>query len=309
MTALLVATAGGHLAQLRRLAELIPDLRAERTWVTFDTPQSRSLLRGEPVIFVPRVGSRDWTGVARTVRYADRILATKKYDQVWSTGAAIALAFLPVARARGIASSYVESAARATGPSVTGRLLEPFRGINLYTQYPALGNRRWRYGVSVFDGYEAEPAQGSEVTRVVVTVGSMYYPFERLIRRVEEIAAPDTEITWQAGPVVVRRTDALRTDYLPHEELQSAMKFADAVVAHAGIGSALSALESGRIPVLVPRRKHFGEHVDDHQCQIASELDRRGLAIAVDADQLEWPHLELATRIRLVSHESTGDES
>jgi UDP-N-acetylglucosamine transferase subunit ALG13 len=43
--------------------------------------------------------------------------------------------------------------------------------------------------------------------------------------------------------------------------------------------------------VLVPRRLAQGEHVDDHQTQIAHDLDRRGLAVSVEADALTHDHL------------------
>ena len=66
------------------------------------------------------------------------------------------------------------------------------------------------------------------------------------------------------------------------------------LVAHAGVGAALVALELGRCPVLVPRRVSHGEHVDDHQTQIAGELSRRGLAVTVDADELTLDHLSTA---------------
>ncbi len=69
------------------------------------------------------------------------------------------------------------------------------------------------------------------------------------------------------------------------------MREADVVVAHAGVGTALAALEVGKCPVLVPRRLAHGEHVDDHQTQIAGELSRRGLALTVDADALTLDHL------------------
>jgi UDP-N-acetylglucosamine transferase subunit ALG13 len=72
---------------------------------------------------------------------------------------------------------------------------------------------------------------------------------------------------------------------------------ADLVVAHAGVGSALEALSAGRCPVLVPRRKAFGEHVDDHQSDIAAELAGRGLCIAREADELsEADLLDAAAR-------------
>ena len=51
---------------------------------------------------------------------------------------------------------------------------------------------------------------------------------------------------------------------------------ADLVIAHAGVGSALTALDQGRAPVLLPRLKEYGEMVDDHQLMIAAELQSRG---------------------------------
>jgi UDP-N-acetylglucosamine--N-acetylmuramyl-(pentapeptide) pyrophosphoryl-undecaprenol N-acetylglucosamine transferase len=44
----------------------------------------------------------------------------------------------------------------------------------------------------------------------------------------------------------------------------------------------------------VPRRLAHGEHVDDHQIQIAGELGARGLALSVEADELTLEHLRRA---------------
>ena len=60
------------------------------------------------------------------------------------------------------------------------------------------------------------------------------------------------------------------------------------VVAHAGVGAALAALEVGKCPVLVPRRHARGEHVDDHQIQIATELGDRALSVSVEAESPGW---------------------
>jgi UDP-N-acetylglucosamine transferase subunit ALG13 len=38
--------------------------------------------------------------------------------------------------------------------------------------------------------------------------------------------------------------------------------------------------------VIVPRRAAHGEHIDDHQVQIARELHQRGLAIACAVEDL-----------------------
>ena len=77
------------------------------------------------------------------------------------------------------------------------------------------------------------------------------------------------------------------------------MADSDAVITHAGIGSAITALESGKRPIFVPRRKRFKEHVDDHQVSIAGELERQGLVFCVEADEIQWSNIVRAAAWRV----------
>ena len=47
MSTLLVASSGGHLKELHQLRDRVRGVSGPFRWVTFDTPQSRSLLRDE----------------------------------------------------------------------------------------------------------------------------------------------------------------------------------------------------------------------------------------------------------------------
>ena len=96
---------------------------------------------------------------------------------------------------------------------------------------------------------------------------------------------------WQTGDTDVTGLGITGHHAIPERELSEAIRGADVLVAHAGVGTALAALEVGACPVLVPRRLSHGEHVDDHQIQIAGELSRRGLALTTDADELTLDHL------------------
>ena len=283
----MVASTGGHLKQLERLAERLEGVSDEFVWVTFQAVQSQTLLAGRELVFARHTHSRDVIGTAANVRLADRLLRRRDIEAVISTGAAIALSFMPPARARGVACHYVESAARADGPSMTGRLLRRVPGVRLYTQYPAWEGGPWRYRGSVFDGFEpADPAPSRAVRRVVVALGTIRYPYPRLLRRLFDVMPSGAEVLWQTGATGSAGLPIEARAELPASELDAAMQAADVVVAHAGVGSALSALEAGRQPLLVPRRAAHGEHVDDHQEQIASELERRGLAFVREADEL-----------------------
>jgi UDP-N-acetylglucosamine transferase subunit ALG13 len=46
------------------------------------------------------------------------------------------------------------------------------------------------------------------------------------------------------------------------------------LIMHAGAGSIIHAVEAGKVPVVVPRRAKYREHVDDHQVEFCRELEQ-----------------------------------
>jgi UDP-N-acetylglucosamine--N-acetylmuramyl-(pentapeptide) pyrophosphoryl-undecaprenol N-acetylglucosamine transferase len=305
VTTLLVASTGGHLKQLHRLHSRLAGIEGPYRWSTFDTPQSRSLLDGEAVDFVHFVGGRDPGNVVRNVPLADRILRRNRVDTIVSTGSAMALPFFAIGRARGLECHYIESAARSDGPSRTARMISRIPGVHLYAQYAAWAGTKWQYRGSVFDAFaasDAPPEQAVEINKVVVSLGTFRgYAFDRLVRRLLEILPPDAEVLWQTGDTDVSDFGIEGHREVPAHELTAAIRDADVLVAHAGVGTALAALEVGACPVLVPRRLAHREHVDDHQTQIAGELGRRGLALSIEAGELGLEHLLAAARRRVTT--------
>jgi UDP-N-acetylglucosamine transferase subunit ALG13 len=222
---------------------------------------------------------------------------------VVSTGSGIAIPYLAVARRLGLEAHYVESAARTGAPSRTGSVVSRIPGVRLYSQYPAWEGPRWKYRGSLFDGYDARPRPDApdRAKRVVVTLGTMRtYGFRSavaaLVRVLPEVAADGADVLWQVG---VTDTTGLGIDprsVVPTHELLAAVAEADLVIAHAGIGSTLSALDAGRCPVLLPRRAARHEHVDDHQVLIADALREKGLAVVTEPDRLTAADLRTALR-------------
>jgi UDP-N-acetylglucosamine--N-acetylmuramyl-(pentapeptide) pyrophosphoryl-undecaprenol N-acetylglucosamine transferase len=296
MTVLLVAATGGHLAQLDRLSSRIPGYDQDSLWVTFDTPQSRAMLRQRRHVFVRHTAPRDLSNVLRNLWVAARIMRAERPTLVVSTGNAIAVAFLPLARATGASAAYIESAARSDGPSLTGKLLKRVPGVQLFTQYQHWAAAPWGYAGSVFDEYvPLEDRATHNVRRVFVTLGTIGFGFRRLVDRVLTVVPRECEVIWQLGVTNASSVSGATFEILPAARIAAEMARADVVIAHAGIGSALAALDEGKCPILVPRRKQFGEHVDDHQSQIAAELANRGLALHRSVDMLGAEDLQLAS--------------
>ena len=307
---LLVAATGGHLEQLFRIRQRFSPASGETRWVTFDDPQSRSLLKDEDVRHVPYVPPRGYREAAGAFPTAFKILREGRFDRLVSTGAGVALPFFVAARALGVPSHYIESAARADGPSLTGRMVARIPGVHLYSQYAAWAGGRWSYRGSLFDSFAVEETPPVPIRKVVVTLGTMRsYGFNRLVDRLvevlPEVLEPDAEVLWQLGATALdeaalaaRFRGTVASSY-PNSELRAAIAEADLVVAHSGIGSAITALELGKRPVLVPRRVAFDEHVDEHQALIARELGSRDLAVSREADALTAEDLRRAAAGRV----------
>lgn len=294
MSTLFLSTTGGHLAELDNLAKRIPP-DGPAVWVTHANEQSRSMLADRDVEFVPYVGVRSVGDVVRCLPSAHRFWR-RGVTRAVSTGSGIALGYLPYLAARGVECHYVESAARVSGPSLTGRLLEWVPRIKMYTQYPHWARNRWRFEGSEFDCYEPVAAHRAlgDTVRVVVTVGTAAeFGFRRLIVALAKLLAPGgpmqqatgrpVDVLWQTGGTAVTDLPISPTPFLPAADLEAALATADIVVSHAGMGSAIAALEAGRPPLLTARSQRHGEAGDDHQRELAAELARRGLATHRDA--------------------------
>lgn len=114
---------------------------------------------------------------------------------------------------------------------------------------------------------------------ILVTVGQVH-GFQRLVDWMDEIAAHGgEEVVMQVGdtPRLPRHARSLVS--APHEEMLGLVRQSRLVVAHAGAGTVLTALQERRPVVLVPRLRSLGEHIDDHQLELAEALAAQGKAI------------------------------
>jgi UDP-N-acetylglucosamine transferase subunit ALG13 len=108
---------------------------------------------------------------------------------------------------------------------------------------------------------------------IFVTTGSLF-PFDRLIRIVDELAStmPDQPFFAQIGDGAYLPTNMPYVRILARDEFTTKFTAAEVIVAHAGMGSVISAMEIGKPIVLVPRVTEWGEHNTDHQMATARWL-------------------------------------
>lgn len=144
---MLVGSSGGHLAQLVALEPWYRDRR--RCWVTFDTPDARSLLAGEDVVWAYHPTTRNVKNLLRNFWLALRVFRRREVAAVVTTGAGVAVPFVIVARLRGIPAVYIEVYDRIDTPTLSARLCRPFvsamlvqweEQLRLYPKATVVGN-------------------------------------------------------------------------------------------------------------------------------------------------------------------------
>lgn len=112
---------------------------------------------------------------------------------------------------------------------------------------------------------------------IYVTVGTMFMDFPRLIAAMDAIAASTGErVVIQRGMGSAPAPHCEVFDFKPHEEVMALNREARVVVTHAGIGCVRDAMAAKRPLIVVPRLKAHGEHMSDHQLDIARAVERRG---------------------------------
>lgn len=123
---------------------------------------------------------------------------------------------------------------------------------------------------------------------IFVTIGLMY-GFDRLIKEMDEIGQKiDEEIIMQIGESLYIPKNAKYFKFSSKENMDSLYERSRIVVCHAGTGSIIAAMEHSKPIIAVPRREKYREHMDDHQLDIARELEKEGLIkVVYDIEELE----------------------
>lgn len=124
---------------------------------------------------------------------------------------------------------------------------------------------------------------------IFVTVGTQL-PFDRLIRAIDDWAGGnDVDAFAQIGPSQYQPRNMRWTGFITPTDCRMRVLEAQLIVAHAGMGSILTAMECAKPIIIMPRRAELGEHRNDHQVATArkfSEMSLPGVTVAMDESDL-----------------------
>lgn len=123
---------------------------------------------------------------------------------------------------------------------------------------------------------------------IFVTVGAQM-AFDRMIRAVDQWAGQTgrTDVFAQIGPAEYTPRHIAHTGFLEPPQFTERAKGASVIVAHAGMGSIITALTMGKPILVMPRRGDLRETRNDHQIATARRLSELGkVVVAMDETEL-----------------------
>lgn len=123
---------------------------------------------------------------------------------------------------------------------------------------------------------------------IFVTVGAQM-PFDRLVKTVDQWARERgrDDVFAQIGMSDYRPSNMQWTPFLSTEEFKQRSEAAKVIVAHAGTGSIITALQLGKPILIMPRRANLRETRNDHQVATAEQFRRfDSVAVALDENEL-----------------------
>lgn len=146
---------------------------------------------------------------------------------------------------------------------------------------------------------------------IFVTVGTHEQAFDRLIEYIDNLKRDDLikeQVVIQTGYSNYKPIYCMWEKIYPYQKMMELVAEARIVITHGGPSSFIMPLQIGKVPIVVPRMKKYGEHVNDHQVEFTLEVEKRmGTIIAVS--KLTDLNKIIESYDTIISHMKSGANS
>lgn len=127
---------------------------------------------------------------------------------------------------------------------------------------------------------------------IFVSVGTHEQPFNRLVKYMDKLKLDgiiEEDVIIQTGYSTYVPKKCMWRQFFPYNEMKKNVETARIVITHGGPSSFIMPLQIGKIPIVVPRRYEFKEHVNAHQVEFSKAVaERMGTIILVtEIDELK----------------------
>lgn len=120
---------------------------------------------------------------------------------------------------------------------------------------------------------------------IFITLGSQKFQFNRLLKSVDKLVKDGIikdKIFAQTGYSDYEPTNYEYKPFLSREEFTKVIDETDIVITHGGTGAVVGALKANKKVIAIPRKKEYGEHVDNHQKQLIRQFEKNNLIYGLE---------------------------
>lgn len=117
---------------------------------------------------------------------------------------------------------------------------------------------------------------------IYVTVGTQKFQFNRLLITLDKLIGDGViseKVFAQIGHSDYQPKNYAFKDFLSKDEFDSYVEKCDLLITHSGVATMIAGLKYNKPVIVVPRLAKFGEHVDDHQVQIAESFSEQNFVM------------------------------
>lgn len=117
---------------------------------------------------------------------------------------------------------------------------------------------------------------------IFVTVGTQKFQFNRLLQSIDEDIASK-----RISDIVFAQIG--ESDYIPQNyayqrflsptDYDEKINQCDILISHGGVATIVKGILAQKKVIVVPRLKKYGEHIDDHQREIADEFEKQNYIV------------------------------
>jgi len=144
---------------------------------------------------------------------------------------------------------------------------------------------------------------------ILVTVGTHVIGFDRLVKKMDEIASTiNEEVIIQIGNTKYEPKYTKYFTFKDYQEMELLIKEARVIVTHGGAGTILVALAQGKTVISVPRLKEYNEVLVDHQLDLVYTLANEKRIIAVYNLELLEKALDIDPKILKINSGKNGQQ-
>ncbi|MCP4220671.1 MAG: multidrug MFS transporter [bacterium] len=126
---------------------------------------------------------------------------------------------------------------------------------------------------------------------IFLTVGTHEQPFDRAVEAVDALKGKGkitTDVFIQTGYSAYKPRHCQYADFIGFDKMMELMEKAELVITHGGTGSIMLVLYHKKIPLVIPRQKQYGEHIDNHQVHFCKLMEsKKKILPAYEVDDLE----------------------